>query len=53
MANNEKILQLLKTKGPQTSQQLADSLELTMMGARKHLLNLAEQGLVVAGVLVG
>lgn len=49
MANNEKILQLLKTKGQQTSQQLADSLALTMMGARKHLLNLAEQGLVVAG----
>ena len=49
VANNEKILQLLKTKGPQTSQQLADWLDLTMMGARKHLLNLAEQGLVVAG----
>ncbi|OBP13409.1 hypothetical protein A5320_19080 [Rheinheimera sp. SA_1] len=49
MANNEKILQLLKTKGQQTSQQLADLLQLTMMGARKHLLNLAEQGLVVAG----
>ncbi|RVU40138.1 MarR family transcriptional regulator [Rheinheimera riviphila] len=49
MANNEKILQLLKTKGQQTSQQLADVLELTMMGARKHLLNLAEQGLVVSG----
>lgn len=49
MANNEKILQLLKTKGQQTSQQLADVLALTMMGARKHLLNLAEQGLVVAG----
>lgn len=49
MANNEKILQLLKTKGQQTSQQLADLLSLTMMGARKHLLNLAEQGLVVAG----
>ena len=48
MANNEKILQLLKTKGQQTSQQLADLLDLTMMGARKHLLNLAEQGLVVA-----
>lgn len=48
MANNEKILQLLKTKGQLTSQQLADLLELTMMGARKHLLNLAEQGLVVA-----
>lgn len=48
VANNEKILQLLKTKGQQTSQQLADRLELTMMGARKHLLNLAEQGLVVA-----
>ena len=49
MANNEKILQLLKTKGQQTSQRLADLLGLTMMGARKHLLNLAEQGLVVAG----
>jgi predicted ArsR family transcriptional regulator len=49
VANNEKILQLLKTKGQQTSQQLADLLQLTMMGARKHLLNLAEQGLVVSG----
>lgn len=49
MANHEKILQLLKTKGQQTSQQLADWLGITMMGARKHLLNLAEQGLVVAG----
>lgn len=48
MANNEKILQLLKTKGQLTSLQLADLLALTMMGARKHLLNLAEQGLVVA-----
>jgi predicted ArsR family transcriptional regulator len=48
MANHEKILQLLKTKGQQTSQQLADWLGITMMGARKHLLNLAEQGLVVA-----
>lgn len=48
MANHKKILQLLKTKGPQSSQQLADDLALTMMGARKHLLNLAEQGLVVA-----
>ena len=48
MANHEKILQLLKTKGQLTSQQLADLLALTMMGARKHLLNLAEQGLVTA-----
>jgi len=48
VATNEKILQLLKTKGQQTSQQLADLLQLTMMGARKHLLNLAEQGLVEA-----
>jgi predicted ArsR family transcriptional regulator len=49
MATNEKILRLLKTKGPQTSQQLADLLAITMMGARKQLLNLAEQGLVLAG----
>jgi predicted ArsR family transcriptional regulator len=48
MANPDKILQLLKTNGQQTSQQLADWLGITMMGARKHLLNLAEQGLVVA-----
>jgi len=48
VATHEKILQLLKMQGPQTSQQLAEQLQLSMMGARKHLLNLSEQGLVLA-----
>ncbi len=46
MASNERILYLLKTRGAQSSQQLAAALELTSMGARKQLLVLAEQGLV-------
>lgn len=48
MANSERIIYLLKTRGPQRSQQLADLLQLTAMGVRKHLLTLAEQGLVRA-----
>ncbi len=48
MASSERILSLLKTRGPQRSQQLADLLQLTAMGVRKHLLTLAEQGLVRA-----
>jgi predicted ArsR family transcriptional regulator len=48
MASSERILYLLKTRGPQRSQQLAPLLQLTSMGVRKHLLTLAAQGLVEA-----
>jgi len=48
MASSERIVYLLKTRGPQRSQQLADLLQLTAMGVRKHLLTLAQQGLVKA-----
>ncbi len=42
----ERILFLLKTRGPQSTQFLADDLQVTSMGARKHLLALEEKGLV-------
>ena len=48
MASSERILYLLKTRGPQRSQQLAPLLQLTSMGVRKQLLTLAAQGLVEA-----
>jgi len=42
----DQILFLLKTRGPKTAQQLADMLELTSMGARRHLEAAEEKGLV-------
>jgi predicted ArsR family transcriptional regulator len=42
----DQILFLLKTRGPKTAQQLADMLELTSMGARRHLEAAQEKGLV-------
>jgi predicted ArsR family transcriptional regulator len=42
----DQILFLLKTRGPKTAQQLADILELTSMGARRHLEGAEEKGLV-------
>jgi len=42
----DQILFLLKTRGPKTAQQLADMLELTSMGARRHLEAAGEKGLV-------
>ncbi len=42
----ERILYLLKTRGPQTTQFLADDLQLTSMGVRRHLDNLLEMGLL-------
>lgn len=46
MKTTEHILFLLKTRGPQTTQFLADELELTSMGARRHLDSLLETGLL-------
>ncbi len=45
-ASSEKILQLLKTRGPLTAQQLAELLDMTSMGARQHLHQLQQEGLV-------
>ncbi len=46
MNTAERILFLLKTRGAQTAQALADQLELSSMGARKHLESWHEKGLV-------
>jgi predicted ArsR family transcriptional regulator len=46
MNTAERILFLLKTRGAQTAQELADQLELSSMGARKHLESWYEKGLV-------
>ncbi|NLR75208.1 helix-turn-helix transcriptional regulator [Leeia aquatica] len=46
MSSAEQILYLLKTRGAQTAQTLADALDLTPMGARKHLLALEAKGLL-------
>jgi predicted ArsR family transcriptional regulator len=37
MNTADRILSLLKTRGPQTAQQLATALQLTSMGTRRHL----------------
>lgn len=44
----EELLHLLKTRGPQSAQALGEAMGLTSMGARQHLLKLAEDGLVTA-----
>nr|WP_315468659.1 metalloregulator ArsR/SmtB family transcription factor [uncultured Undibacterium sp.] len=46
MNTAERTLFLLKTRGPQTAQELADQLELSSMGARKHLESWFEKGMV-------
>lgn len=46
MNTSDRILFLLKTQGPKTAQQLAALLELTSMGARRHLEAAEEKGLV-------
>jgi predicted ArsR family transcriptional regulator len=43
----EQVLYLLKTRGPQTAQQLAARLALTSMGARRHLEAWLHKGLVL------
>lgn len=42
----DQVLFLLKTRGPRTAQELATLLGLTSMGARKHLEQAEERGLV-------
>ncbi|MBT1063827.1 transcriptional regulator [Bowmanella sp. Y26] len=42
----DKILYLLKNQGEMTAQQLAEALQITAMGARQHLLQLADDELV-------
>lgn len=44
--SSDKILHILKTCGPQTAQTLAEQLGMTSMGARQHLLQLEQNGLV-------
>jgi predicted ArsR family transcriptional regulator len=43
--SSDKILYLLKTRGPQTAQSLAQLLDMTSMGARQHLQVLQQQAL--------
>ena len=47
--NADKILFLLKTRGPATAASLAKTLRITPMGVRQHLARLAADGLVVHG----
>lgn len=47
MNTAEQVLFLLKTRGPQTAQQLAALLELTSMGARRHLESWQDKGMVL------
>ena len=44
--SRDRILHLLKTKGPQAASELARRLEITAVGARQHLAALQEDGLV-------
>lgn len=46
MKSSEQILFLLKTRGPQTAQRLAELLELSSMGARRQLEAAHEKGLL-------
>ena len=47
MNTAERILYLLKTRGPQTAQEISEALELTSMGARRQLESWQEKGMVV------
>ncbi len=44
--STERMLYLLKTRGPQTARQLADAIKITAMGARQLLLKLRAEGSV-------
>ncbi|HEY0063589.1 MAG TPA: metalloregulator ArsR/SmtB family transcription factor [Telluria sp.] len=46
MKSSDQILFLLKTRGPSTAQALAESLDITSMGARRQLEAALEKGLV-------
>ena len=45
-ASTDKILYLLKTRGPQSAAELGDQLQMTSMGARQHLMALESEGWV-------
>lgn len=45
-SSSEKILYILKTKGPETASALAKKLNITSMGARQHLQNMTDDGLI-------
>ena len=45
-SSSDKILYILKTKGPETASSLAKTLNITSMGARQHLQNMTEEGLI-------
>ncbi len=45
---DDRILFILKTKGPQTAQLLADTLGMTSMGARQHLQQLEGKSLITS-----
>ncbi|WP_299490813.1 metalloregulator ArsR/SmtB family transcription factor [uncultured Shewanella sp.] len=47
MKTSEKIVQMLKTRGPLTAKVLAEELVLTTMGVRQHLQGLEDSGDVV------
>lgn len=47
MNTSDHILLLLKTRGPSTAQQLAERLQLTSMGVRRHLEQGQEKGLLL------
>jgi predicted ArsR family transcriptional regulator len=46
LSTRRQILVLLRTQGPLTAQQLAEKLEITSMGVRRHLTTLERDGLV-------
>ncbi|MCF3111985.1 transcriptional regulator [Niabella sp. CC-SYL272] len=48
LPDNEKALGIIKTRGPQTLLDLAAEMDITVEGARFHLLKLAKEGLVTA-----
>ena len=45
-SSSDKILYLLKTGGPETAAALAKTLNITSMGARQHLQNMTDEGLI-------
>lgn len=46
ISTRRQILQLLRTEGKMTAQQLADKLQITSMGVRRHLTTLERDGLI-------
>ena len=44
--NQEKILQRLKTRGPQSVKIMSNQLDMTTMGVRQHLAELGKKGVV-------